>query len=435
MAEKRKDSKGRVLRENEMQRDNGLYIYSYVDIYGNRKQVSSWKLVPTDKIPNGKRNCVSLREKEEIVLEDNRKGIDISAKNKMSLNDMFDKYMEGKSELKDSTRGNYIYMYDKYVRTKFGKRKIADIKYSDVKAFYNGLLNGIGTSRTDGFKPNSLEIIHTIIHPVFTLAVRDDIISKNPSDGVMAEIKKSNKWEKTKRHALTEEEQRLFMDFVDNSEVYKHWAPLFTFFLGTGCRVGEGIGLTWKDIDFKNNTININHNLIYRKQIESGACEMHITTPKTKAGTRTIPMLREVKEALLQIKKEQMRCGVNNIKIDEYSGFVFLNRFGDVSTPYSINRAIERIRLTCNEKEKEQAEKEHRKPVIIPHFSIHNLRHTFCTRYCENETNIKVIQEIMGHSDISTTMNIYAEATEAKKKESMANMDDKIFIRSRKAVG
>lgn len=115
--------------------------------------------------------------------------------------------------------------------------------------------------------------------------------------------------------------------------------------------------------------------------------------------------------------------------IDGYTGFVFLNRCGYVNNPHAINRAIERIRLACNKSEAERAKKEHRQPVEIPHFSIHNLRHTFCTRYCENETNIKVIQEIMGHADISTTMNIYAEATESKKKESIQNMEGKIVIR------
>ena len=117
------------------------------------------------------------------------------------------------------------------------------------------------------------------------------------------------------------------------------------------------------------------------------------------------------------------------------SGFVFLNREGYVNNPQTINRAIERIRLACNQKEVECAKRENRDPIVIPHFSAHNLRHTFCTRYCENETNIKVIQEVMGHSDISTTMNIYAEATEAKKRESIANMDAKIMIRSKKCVG
>ena len=94
----------------------------------------------------------------------------------------------------------------------------------------------------------------------------------------------------------------------------------------------------------------------------------------------------------------------------------------------TINRAIKRIYTAYNEEENAKANKEHREPVLIPHFSVHNLRHTFCTRFCENETNVKVIQEIMGHADISTTMNIYAEATEKKKKEVFKNLEGKIKI-------
>ena len=93
-----------------------------------------------------------------------------------------------------------------------------------------------------------------------------------------------------------------------------------------------------------------------------------------------------------------------------------------------INRAIKRIYTAYNEQEQEQAKRERREPILIPHFSVHNLRHTFCTRFCENETNEKVIQEIMGHADISTTMNVYAEATESKKKEVFSNLEGKIKI-------
>lgn len=123
-----------------------------------------------------------------------------------------------------------------------------------------------------------------------------------------------------------------------------------------------------------------------------------------------------------------MSEGYSTAEIDGYSGFVFTNRNGYVHNPQTINRALERIRIAHNEEEAEKAAKEHREPLEIRHFSVHNLRHTFCTRFCENETNIKVIQEIMGHSDISTTMNIYAEATESKKKESFANLEGKIKI-------
>lgn len=95
---------------------------------------------------------------------------------------------------------------------------------------------------------------------------------------------------------------------------------------------------------------------------------------------------------------------------------------------HSVNRAIDRICAAYIEDETVLADQEGRDPVLIRHFSAHNLRHTFCTRFCENERNIKVIQEIMGHADIETTMNTYAEATKEKKKESFSNLEGKIKI-------
>lgn len=421
MAEKRKDNKGRILKDGESQRKDGRYRYQYTDPKGDRHEVYSWKLVETDRTPPGKRDDISLREKIKQLNRDMDDGIRTAADNKITLNELFELYMAGKYELKQSTRTNYLYMYRNYVSQGIGKKKIASIRYSDIKAFYNQLI------KDKGFKPNSMEIINTILHPVFTLAVRDGYIRNNPTDGVMAEIKKGHNWEKPKRHALTEQEQEAFIDYIANSDIYRHWLPLFTVFLGTGCRVGEIIGLRWQDCDFENNTISINHNLIYRQQ-DNGKCEMHITTPKTSAGCRTIPMLNEVRKALLQERREQMQKGYNETVIDGYRGFVFTNREGFVHNPMTINRAIQRIYTAYNEQEQENARKEHRKPILIRHFSVHNLRHTFCTRFCENETNIKVIQEIMGHSDIGTTMNIYAEATESKKKESFENLQGKIKI-------
>lgn len=421
MAERRKDTRGRNLRDGEDQMTDGRYRFRYYDMSGKRQAVYSWRLVPTDKAPAGKRAALSLREKEENIQRDTRDGIDGRTAAQITLNDIFTLYMAGKHELKQSTRTNYNYMYKKYVSENIGMKKIDNIKFSDIKAFYNSLI------REKSFKPNSMEIINTILHPVFTLAVRDGYIRTNPTDGAMAEIKKSHNWEKPKRHALTVEEQEAFIKYISESDIYCHWLPLFTVFLGTGCRVGEIIGLRWKDCDFEAGTISINHNLIYRQQ-DNGICEMHITTPKTAAGCRTVPMLREVRKALLQEKQKQMQEGFNTTEIDGYNGFIFTNRMGYVHNPQTINRAIDRIRIAANTEEEKKAAAEHREPLVIRHFSVHNLRHTFCTRFCENETNIKVIQEIMGHSDISTTMNVYAEATEAKKKESFESLEGKIKI-------
>lgn len=408
MAISRKDPKGRKLKDGESYRSSDeRYQYRY-------------------SLGNGKRHIIyaktleELRRKEEEVKDNQRNNVKTNVA-RVTLNDIFELYMSGKTELKASTRTNYNYMYKNYVRDELGVRKITSIKYSDIKRFYNSLIND------RGFKPNSMEIINTIIHPVFTLAVRDGYIRTNPTDGAMAEIKKSHNWEKPKRHALTVTEQQAFIDFVANSKTYNHWLPLFTVFLGTGCRVGEIVGLRWSDCDFEQGSISINHNLVYR-QADDGKCAFHVTTPKTSAGIRTVPMLKDVRKALLQEKKKQMAEGFNDTEIDGYTGFIFTNKVGYIHNPQTINRAIKRIIRDYNNEEKEIAKQEKREPILIRDFSVHNLRHTFCTRFCENETNLKVIQEIMGHSDISTTMNIYAEATNDKKQEAFSQLEGKIKI-------
>lgn len=128
-------------------------------------------------------------------------------------------------------------------------------------------------------------------------------------------------------------------------------------------------------------------------------------------------------------KAYQKEAGLNcQATIDGYTDFIFLNRYGNPHNPQTINRTIKRITLAYNEEEMELADKEDREAILIPSFSCHNLRHTFCTRYCENETNLKVIQEIMGHRDISTTMEIYAEATKDVKVKSFENLEGKFRI-------
>lgn len=422
MAEKRKDSKGRILWAGESQRTDGKYEFKYTDTNGNRHSVYSWKLVATDKLPDGKQNTPSLRELEKQIKKDLDDNLLIHETNKMTLNSFWDSYIDLKKELKKSTRSNYIYIYNSHVRPSFGRRNIADIRYSDVKRFYVSLIHD------KGFKPNSMEIIHTILHPVFTSAVRDGYIRNNPSDGVMGDIKKSHAWEKPKRHALTVKQQEMFVKFTAESYQYKHWLPLITVMLGTGCRIGEVLGLRWEDCNFEENVININHTLIYRKFTDE-PCQFSITTPKTKSGERIIPMLSDVREALRQEYMSQLEDGFNESEIDGYTGFIFKSRYNKVLAPHSVNTAIARIIKAYNTKEIEDAKSEGRTPELLPHFSCHNLRHTFCTRFCENETNLKVIQEIMGHADITTTMDVYNEATKDKKMEAFAGLEGKIKIR------
>lgn len=414
MSEKRRDNKGRLLRTGESQRADGKYEYKYVDAKGVRRSLYSWRLVPSDKVPPKKYACEVLRDMEAKVVRDTQDGINSFVAVRLTLDDFWEDYISTKYELKASTRTNYKYMYDKYVKGSIGMQDIASIKYSDIKKFYGELLK-------HGFKPNSVEIIQTILHPVFNVAVKDGYIRINPTDGVIAEIKKSNDWERPKRHALTVPEQEAFIDFVVQSSTYHHWINLFTVLLDTGMRIGECLGLRWDDCDFNGKIINVNHNLIYQIT-EAGNMELRITTPKTKAGIRIIPMFDDVKRALLDERLKQMEHGFTVTKVDGYSGFIFQNRFQEVLNPHVVNRAIYRIIRDYNIEAKEK------NAVQLPHFSVHNLRHTFCTRLCENEPNIKIIQEIMGHRNIETTMDVYNEATKEKKIESFASLEGKIKI-------
>ncbi len=417
----RQDNKGRNLWKGEYQKPSGIYEYRYTDALGKTHSVYSRRLTQTDKASPEKQNEPCLRELERRIERDRQDGINTALAEKLTLNAFFEDYINNKPGLKQSTRTNYKYMYKKYVSDSLGLKKISQIKYSDILKFYNYLITDIG------FKPRSMEVLHTILHPIFTIAVRDGYIRTNPTDGAMTEIKNSHNCENGKRHALTEVQQSAFMNYISGSQKYSHWLPLFTVFLDTGCRVGELIGLRWEDCDFENKLININHNLIYRLQ-DNGKCEFHITTPKTQAGIRVIPMLNEVKAALLKERKTQEKTGFNETVIDGYRGFIFKNRFGTVFSPHLINRAIDRIIKDYNSDETVKAKSENRDPLLLPHFTVHNLRHTFCTRFCENETNLKIIQEIMGHSDIKTTMDIYNEATLDKKKESFINLEGKIKL-------
>lgn len=404
--ERRKDNKGRVLKTGENQRKTGLYQYRYNTPDGKRHTVYATTLT-------------ELRQKEKDIQKDLDDGMQISAKS-VTLNDMFEMYFKGKTELKQSTRSNYLYLYKKHIRDTIGKKKITDFKFSDINNFYKYLLDDIG------FKPHSLESVQTLLHPVFELAVRDCYIRTNPTNGIMTEIKKARHWETPKRHALTVSEQERIIEFVSNSE-YKGWLNLLVVLLGTGMRISEACGLRWEDCDFINDVINVNHNLIYRVD-ENGKANFHITTPKTNAGIREIPMLTAVRKALLDEKEKQMLTGFNKTVVDGYSGFIFMTRDGNVTSQHNVTRAIKRIVEKCNEDESEKAKTENREPLLVRDFTAHNLRHTFCTRFCENESNIKVIQEIMGHSDVQTTMNVYAEATLEKKKAVISELDRKIKI-------
>ncbi|WP_022763308.1 tyrosine-type recombinase/integrase [Butyrivibrio sp. AD3002] len=409
MANSRKDLRGNALFRGEHQRKSDKrYMYIYTDPIGRKKYIYA-------------DNLLELRRKEDKLKKDQLDGLDIYAAGLATINSTYDRYISTRIDLKDSTQSNYEYTYERYIRDDFGKKKLVDVKYSDVLQFYTFL----HSERHLSF--STIESVDGLLHPTFELAVRDDIIRKNPTDGAKRELAKRLPKTETERQALTPEQQKAFMEYVAMSPVYYHWWPLFTVLLGTGMRIGECTGLRWQDIDLKEGWIDVNHTLSYYPQKGSRTSKLRISTPKTKAGCRVIPMMDAVRDAF-QFEKENQLAGkgYNQTVVDGYSGFIFQNKYGSVMSAASVNKAIKRIYNDYNHEEELDAVREDRDPIILPHFTCHYLRRTFATRLCEVEDNPKVIQAVMGHRQISTTYEIYADSSDRRNKESINKLAAKL---------
>lgn len=408
MAGKRRLDKNRVtLRKGECYRSDGRYSFRWCTRDGKRHYIYA-------------KTLDELRRKEMELTVDQFDGIRTD-KQHTTVNDVFELWCELKRGLKDNTFQNYKYMYNNFVRNGFGKLRVSNVKKSDVKKFYNTLAD------EKILQISTIDTVHNILHQVFALAVDDNYIRQNPTDEMLKELKKSHNFHVTKRKALTVPEQELFIRFLKTNAKYKHWYPIFATMLGTGMRVGEITGLRWCDLDFKENLIHVNHTLVYYNKGDNNGCSFAINSTKTPASFRTIPMLASVKEAFLMEKAYQEEVGIScSAKVDGYTNFIFINRFGNTQHQGTLNKAIRRIIRDCNDAVLLKATDDN--PVLLPPFSCHSLRHTFATRLCEDNVNVKVIQDVLGHSDYRTTMDIYAEATKDYKQKEFGALDVKMVL-------
>lgn len=390
----RYDSNRVKLRTGEYQKADGHYEYRYT-VFGKKYSVYA-------------KNLETLREKEsEIQSLETAKQAKFDSRT-TTLNDVFYLWKELKRGLRPNTFQNYCYMYEQYVQDGLGRHYIASIRKSDIKRFFNHLAD------ERRLRAGTIEAVQTVLHQVFQIAVDDEWIEKNPSDHAVKELKRSHQLDSKKRMALTKAEQDLLLSFLSENTPNARWYPITTVLLGTGMRVGEATGLRWCDIDFEENMIDVNHTLVYYSN-GNHKCKFAINDTKTPASKRLIPMTKPVRDAFLQEKEIQELLGVVcNVTIDGYTDFVFLNRFGGLHTQGTLNKVYKRIIRDCNDAEFLNSENP---SVLLPNFSSHTLRHTFATRLCESGMNMKLIQNILGHSEISTTMDIYTHVTQETKQQ------------------
>lgn len=402
---KRTDNKGRILKTGEMQRaEDNRYLFRYVDVSGKRRTIYAVTLA-------------ELREKEKQIKRDIWDGID-SSKGDMTLNQLFQIYMETKSDLRESTRYNYISRWERSIAdTPLGNMKVSQIKQFHIRRFYSELVN-------KGLAANTIKYYHSLIRPTLEMAVDSDIIRKNPAKGC-------KKWiggTKKEREAMTISEQERMLDFVKNSNGYSVYYPMIVFALSTGLRVGELTGLRWTDVDIKEKVVHIRQQLIY-KNLGDG-CKFHIQDLKTEAGRRDIPLTENMRKSLIKQKELYLLSGraMKQQEVEGISDFVFTNTHGKPYATNAINFVLDNIVKAYNKSENAQAEKEGREPRNLPHISAHILRHTACTRLAESGLEPKVLQYIMGHSGISITLDIYTHLDFTRIQEKMEAVQEYVKI-------
>ena len=398
----RMDSHRVRLRTGEGQRKDGSYCFRWTDSSGQRRSLYA----PT---------LQELRMKEDEVLREKVEGLRTDGRY-LTVNDLFARWKELKRGLRDSTMNNYVYMYENYVAPNFGRTRLNLLKKSDVRAFYIRLVE------QSGLQVSTLDNIHTVLHQVLELGVDDEYLRRNPSSNALREIKLAYGPNRRSPGALTLEQQERLLEFVRGHEEYDHWFPLFAVMLGTGLRVGEATGLRWCDLDFEQGRIHVDHTLIYNSHtVDEGAPLFTIHPPKTAAGRRTVPMTAAVRAALQEQRAYLMREGVRCRRIvDGYTDFVFLNRFGDLLHYGTINKAIVRVVRDCNIDALDRFGPD---AVLLPHFSSHAFRHTFATRMIEAGVSAKVVQDVLGHTRISTTLDIYTDVTERMQKQGFETLE------------
>ena len=380
---KRKDKKGRILRTGETQEASGRYRYSYT-VNGKQDSKYSWKLEETDRLPAGKRPCKALRTIEKEIQELINAGVLV---NKITVLKFVETYLKiADVGLKRKTVRRHQDAL-KLLRKQdlFCNRKIVDLQIMDMKQFFLGLAE-------KGISYDAIENLKKVLGPAFRLAYEDRTIALNPMNFNFSDLMSRKT---TTRPALTIKQRDFFLNFLKNDNHFcKYYEAIYILF-HTGMRISEFCGLTPKNIDFDEMTITIDHQLLY----DDRAGERYIETPKSESGYRTLPMTEDVAECFRILIARSAERKIEPM-VGRYRGFMLLAKHG--TAPMTCNDWVRRFYNIRQKFEKTYP------GYKMPHITAHVCRHTYCTEMAMSGMPPKALQYLMGHENISTTLDVYA---------------------------
>ena len=392
MAERR-DSKNRILRPGESQRADGRYMYRYTDSNGKRHAVYSWTLTDKDFAPKGKKRGTSLRAQEKQIEFDMLNQV-VPNGNNLTVLSLAEAYTSLRAGVRSSTRAGYKTVLNVLRKDPFGSRRIDKVTFAEAKAWLARL------QTVDGRGYSSIHSIRGVLRPAFRMAVENDWIRKNPFDFELATVVVNDS---VTREALTRKQERRFLEFVKADRHYSRYYEGIFILFKTGLRISEFCGLTIADIDFGARRIRVE-----RQLQRTSDMRYVIQEPKTEKGIRFVPMSDEVAECFRKVIT-QRAAPESEPEVDGISGFLYLDKNGMPLVALHWEHYFQRIVAKFNSIYKEE----------IPKVTPHVCRHTFCSNQARAGMNPKVLQYVMGHSEIGVTLNTYTHLGFEEAREEM----------------
>lgn len=389
---RRKDSKGKVLFTGEYERKDGTYVYIWTNALGKKKYTYSTSLP-------------KLREKEH--------NIQVYKTNQISdefttLNRIVEKWLYLKTGINDSSLKLYTDIYNLHIKNSYiGTKCVSKITQSDILLF---LKEKKETHNETKLSNSYLALIGTILNQTFDFAFNNRIILTNPMHGITFDR------QYVKKESLTILQCKELLRRISTSS--KSWRiyPLVQILLITGLRISELAGLTWDKIDFDNKCFYIDEQLKRNPNKKSPDDDSVVwDSPKTLESIRTLYMNDTVEQMFKLQKQIDEMLPECKKPINERKNFVFRTQRGT-------NLSVRSLELTLGFLS-DQNDYNEKMDVILPHVTPHTLRHTACSQMNASKLDIKVIQKIMGHSSISTTMDVYTHTQEDLIRNEMSSFD------------
>lgn len=330
-------------------------------------------------LPNGKRRKKRNKDKKAIqdwllkersAIADNR----VVESLQMKYGDLLDKFLEDVAahSLKRTTLNMYEVLIRVHIKPALGKYKLVSLTPMLLQSFYTDKLN-------EGLSTKTVKHLHALIRRTLNQAIKWNLLATNPCSRVTPP-----KVIKKPFETLTEGEARQFLAAVANHRFY----PLYVLALTTGMRRGEVLGLRWEDVDFKNKSLSI----VQTVQAING--QIRIAPPKTSGSKRTI----HLSEYALSVLKEYNTGGM---------GLIVTTASGKPVSPRNLVRHF-----------KLMLEREG-----LPNIRFHDLRHTAATFLLKENVHPKVVQEMLGHSSIQITLDVYSHLLPSMQSEAAGKMD------------